>query len=134
MGAYLSSPQLTGGLVYAGPAGFYYGQAQDTSGPFTSAFTVEPSDTNSFGFAATMTSMNSDIQARYTDTARIVKTATCSAQITSYGSHLESYGVYGDGTLQYMATYTQIDSSTAYGSILCPIANTQIGDGPLVFS
>ncbi|KAG9661244.1 hypothetical protein KCU64_g2681, partial [Aureobasidium melanogenum] len=126
MGASLSSPQLDDGLVLV--------SNPNTTGPFTSAFTVDGSDTNSFGFSASMSWMGTAVQAQYTDTANVVKTATCSAQINSYSTYTDTwYDDLGGGS-QTMVTYVETFSEFAYGSILCPIANTQIGKGPLVLS
>ncbi|KAG9708969.1 hypothetical protein KCU77_g1759, partial [Aureobasidium melanogenum] len=126
MGASLSSPQLDDGLVSV--------SNPNTTGPFTSAFTVDGSDTNSFGFSASMSWMGTAVQAQYTDTANVVKTATCSAQINSYSTYTDTwYDDLGGGS-QTMVTYVETFSEFAYGSILCPIANTQIGKGPLVLS
>ncbi|KAG9609305.1 hypothetical protein KCU84_g3502, partial [Aureobasidium melanogenum] len=118
MGASLSSPQLDDGLVSV--------SNPNTTGPFTSAFTVDGSDTNSFGFSASMSWMGTAVQAQYTDTANVVKTATCSAQINSYSTYTDTwYDDLGGGS-QTMVTYVETFSEFAYGSILCPIANTQI--------
>ncbi|KAG9660117.1 hypothetical protein KCU95_g392, partial [Aureobasidium melanogenum] len=123
VGASFSSPQLGDGPVLVSDP--------DAIGPFTSAFTVDPSDTNYFGFSASMSSMGTIVQAQYTDTANVVRTATCSAQISSYSTYTDFSFNFGSPA---PATVTGINSEFAYGSILCPIANTQIGTGPLVLS
>ncbi|KAK6005928.1 hypothetical protein QM012_007570 [Aureobasidium pullulans] len=125
VGASFSSPQLGDGPVVVSDP--------HTIGPFVSAFTVDPSDTNSFGFSASMTSMDTVIQAQYTDTANVVKTATCSAQINSYGTNAGLIFDLGSGTVTTLLN-PGTNSDLAYGSILCPIANTQIGTGPLILS
>ncbi|KEQ57826.1 uncharacterized protein M437DRAFT_60859 [Aureobasidium melanogenum CBS 110374] len=123
MGATLSSPQLGDGLVLvANP---------NTTGPFTSAFTVDASDTNSFGFSATMMNMGTVLQVQYTNTANIVKTATCSAQTYSYITYTD---YYDDNGGHVTSTGYRTDADTTFASIFCPIANTQIGTGPMILS
>jgi hypothetical protein len=97
---------------------------------FTSAFTVHPSDTNLFGFSASLFSASNSVQARFTDINSIVQTATCSAQIRGYYSVGYIDYITVDG-VQQRVTSISSDTETAYGSVLCPIANTQIGTGPL---
>jgi hypothetical protein len=65
-----------------------------------------------------MSFIGTAIEARYTDTNGIVKTAAYSTQFDSYAYERESY----------------TDIRSAYGSILCPIVNTQIETGPLTLS
>ncbi|KAG9570863.1 hypothetical protein KCU71_g441, partial [Aureobasidium melanogenum] len=122
VGASFSSPQLGDGPVLVSDP--------DAIGPFTSAFTVDPSDTNYLGFSASMSSMGTIVQAQYTDTANVVRTATCSAQISSYSTYTDVSYDFEDG----FPTPTTVTGINSYGSILCPIANTQIGTGPLVLS
>ncbi|KAH0380544.1 hypothetical protein KCU92_g7484, partial [Aureobasidium melanogenum] len=122
VGASFSSPQLGDGPVLVSDP--------DAIGPFTSAFTVDPSDTNYLGFSASMSSMGTIVQAQYTDTANVVRTATCSAQIISYSTYTDFGYDFEDG----LPTPTTVTGINSYGSILCPIANTQIGTGPLVLS
>lgn len=104
MGAALSSPQLGNGLVYVDSS------SSTPVVPFVTAFSVASTDTNSFGFSAAMTDAGYSAHIRYTDSAHAVSTLDCS--IATYSTDHNTGG------------FTE---TTTYGSVLCPVANTEIG-------
>ncbi|CAD0082790.1 unnamed protein product [Aureobasidium vineae] len=111
----LSSPSLDGGLVPA------YGLGD--VGPFTSAFTVDPSDTNSLGFSASMTNMNGDIQAQYTDTANTpIGTGPMTLALDSF---------YGEGFI--LGTYAMYFGQTTATVSPQPTTTTMIVPGQATY-
>ncbi|THZ73970.1 hypothetical protein D6C85_03736 [Aureobasidium pullulans] len=108
MGAALSSPQLGNGLVSVDSS------SSTPVVPFVTAFSVASTDTNSFGFSATMTDAGYSAHIRYTDSAHAVLTLDCS--IAAYSTDHNTGG---------------FAETTTYGSVLCPVANIEIGTGTM---
>ncbi|THX52531.1 hypothetical protein D6D06_06674 [Aureobasidium pullulans] len=106
MGAALSSPQLGNGLVSVDSS------SSTPVVPFVTAFSVASTDTNSFGFSAAMTDAGYSAHIRYTDSAHAVSTLDCS--IAAYSTDHNTGG---------------FAETTTYGSVLCPVANIEIGTG-----
>ncbi|KAL2027558.1 hypothetical protein VTO58DRAFT_111649 [Aureobasidium pullulans] len=73
---------------------------------------VASTDTNSFGFSAAMTDAGYSAHIRYTDPAHAVSTLDCS--IAAYSTDHNTGG---------------FAETTTYGSVLCPVANIEIGTG-----
>ncbi|THW89132.1 hypothetical protein D6D17_08785 [Aureobasidium pullulans] len=108
MGAALSSPQLGNGLVSVDSS------SSTPVVPFVTAFSVASTDTNSFGFSAAMTDAGYSAHIRYTDPAHAVSTLDCS--IAAYSTDHNTGG---------------FAETTTYGSVLCPVANIEIGTGTM---
>ncbi|THY68619.1 hypothetical protein D6C97_00128 [Aureobasidium pullulans] len=106
MGAALSSPQLGNGLVSVDSS------SSTPVVPFVTAFSVASTDTNSFGFSAAMTDAGYSAHIRYTDSAHAVSTLDCSIATSSTDHNTGGF-----------------IETTTYGSVLCPVANTEIGTG-----
>lgn len=79
-------------------------------GPFATAFYVAATDTNSLGFTASVL-WGTAMEARYTDTASVEKTVFRS-EVQNDPSQTNLFSV----------------------SVLCTVANTQLGTGPVIFS
>ncbi|KAH8646211.1 hypothetical protein BX600DRAFT_519057 [Xylariales sp. PMI_506] len=86
---------------------------------FTSGVTFAPTDTNSFGFAATATFVGSpyDVNIQYTSGA-VQSSAKCTPTWVASNP----------------ASAVPTDTVTYTGSILCPVANTDIGEGRVQFA
>ncbi|THZ83723.1 hypothetical protein D6C84_04724 [Aureobasidium pullulans] len=108
MGAALSSPQLGDGLVSVDSS------SSTPVVPFVTAFSVASTDTNSFGFSAAMTDAGYSAHIRYTDSAHAVSTLDCSIATSSTDHNTGGF-----------------TETTTYGSVLCPVANTEIGTGTM---
>ncbi|KAG9761689.1 hypothetical protein KCU73_g2259, partial [Aureobasidium melanogenum] len=83
----------------------------DAPGPFATAFYVAATDTSSLGFTASVY-WGTAMEARYTDTAGVERTVGCSDSPDPDPNQRNPFSV----------------------SILCPVANTQLGTGPVIFS
>ncbi|GAM91196.1 hypothetical protein ANO11243_092430 [Dothideomycetidae sp. 11243] len=102
MGLALSAPELGGGLVTI---------TAGVAVTFATYFLAAPTDTNSFGFSATVVDFDDHtINMTYTDTATMTQTVQCSM---------------ADANVNFPSTT---------GSLQCDVANTAIATGPVTLS